>query len=72
MPLMARLVWFASGPAKSSVLIWFAGIRESVIKNWVHWSRRSVWVILEKMPNSALRHSRIAVGEIDRSFFERS
>ena len=40
-PLIARLVWFAKLPAKSSVLIWFAGIRESVIKNCVHWSRRS-------------------------------
>lgn len=37
-PLIARLVWFARDPAKSSVLIWLAGMSASVIKNWVHWS----------------------------------
>ena len=47
-PLMAKLVWLARLPAKSSVLIWFAGIRESVIKNCVHWSRRSNYTCMSR------------------------
>jgi hypothetical protein len=41
-PLMARLVWLARAPAKSSVLIWFAGMRASATRYPVHWLRRSV------------------------------
>ena len=45
MPLIARLVWFASEPAKSSVLIWFAGMSESSMRYCVHWSSRLYYAV---------------------------
>jgi hypothetical protein len=44
MPLIARFVWFASAPAKSSVEIWLAGMSESWMRNCVHWSSRPDYV----------------------------